>query len=348
MCRRRVEPDPTVEVVVRIGGELHDVAYLHAGVYAAGVCDIDITDAREQLARSREPLVIERGFVTITLQLATPPTQRVPRKRAERRSALYGAGSLALHLGLWLAAIVYGASELTPSVSESRGTHGPRRARISAPFTAPAQTVRRENKPEPSTTPITTDSTPTPQPRIEHSGAGALRRGQAADGTRAIEPRTPDPGPQRHFDPDANPAFDSIKVGDYSTVSRGSRTGEQYGAQWKRNGLVVVSCDASRCLVLGGENAEPIRAVVEEHLAEITACYAQAAHAAGKKVEIDFGINPAGKVEGLEVGGVGDVGDCVANIIKRARFVAPGDSSQRGRMLAPPALATLDARFSSR
>jgi hypothetical protein len=247
----------------------------------------------------------------------------VPKQRVEVRPFFYGTASLALHLGVLVAALWFGSEMLTPSVAGEGKT---RRARISSRFAAPAQTTKRAPKPEPLEAPITTDTTPAPVPSAaKEEDGGAEQQTFVPEpvepgGDLVIDPPDTKAGRERRFDPDANAEFDTVKVGAYSTVSTGKLSGDHYGAEAKRTGLIVVSCDATSCLVLGGDEAVPIRKAVEQHLAEITACYANQSGTGGRKIEIDVGLDTAGKVDNLQVGGVGDVGDCVANIIKRTTF----------------------------
>ena len=322
-CPTGVRADTVVEVSVRIGGDLHDVALLTDGIYDAGICTVSIDDARASLAPGAPPIVIERGLATITLRLVDRPTTAVPMKRIERRPYIYGAGSLTAHVGLVIIAMWLGSDLLsTPSTTNGNRT---RRARISARFATEAQTTKRADTPEPAEVPITTDDTPAPVPSADEEENGGQEQASAIPlpvepgGDRLVEPPDSEHGQQRRFDPDANAAFDTLKVGAYSTVSTGRLAGEQYGSEAKRNGLIVVSCDATTCLVLGGEEAAPIRKAVEEHLAEITACYQNESGIGGKKVEINMGLDN-GKIDNLQVGGVGDVGTCVAEILKRTTF----------------------------
>jgi len=164
-------------------------------------------------------------------------------------------------------------------------------------------------------------------PAVDHDESGGpdqqslVTEPVTAHGDREVDPPATETGHSRRFDPDASAEFDTAKVGAFSTVSTGRLSGEHYGAEAKRSGLIVVSCDATSCLVLGGKEAAPIRKAVEEHLAEITACYENESAAGGRKIEIDVGLDDAGRVDDLKVGGVGDVGHCVADVIKRTAFV---------------------------
>src|SRR5262249_47816291 len=115
----------------------------------------------------------------------------------------------------------------------------------------------------------------------------------------------------RRFDPTSRPDFDTIKTGPYTTIATGRAAGDHYGADAKRSRLVVVSCDEMSCVVIGGDRAAPVRQAVESRLADITGCYRNATR--GGRIELDFGLTDGG-VTDLKVGGVGDIGSCVADI----------------------------------
>ena len=234
------------------------------------------------------------SLVTTTVVEVEAPRRSLPRRPIEIRPLAYTLFSLAVHATvLWLAARE--ALPPLPSVTTESTGH---RARIGT-FSQSAQTVNRAAKPPPAEVPIAPAIAPPPSP--------PPARGR---GKPAIADSVP-----HHFDPAANADFDTIRTGSFATLATGRTTGEHYGVDAERSRLVVVSCDETTCLVVGGEaEAGPIRKVVERHLAEITACYRN--HAG--KVEVDFGLDAAGKVDGLVVGG--DRDHCIADVIHAIEF----------------------------
>lgn len=259
------------------------------------------------------PVVRAFGAVTLTAVLVERPRASLPRRRIEGRPFAYGALSVAVHAVVLAGALGSLAStvERAPASDASRG----RPVKL-ARFAVAAQTVRRAPVPPPETTPVTTDDTPSAMPEpsapvVPADGVPATGLGERAPAIGA-EPT--------HFDPSTSPAFDTVKVGDYATLSTGRAAGDDYelaGANGNRKPILIISCDAATCLVLGGgsEN-DHVRRALESRLPEITACYAAHAATAGKKVELDFGIDDAGKVAAVNVGGVGDYDSCVAGIIQ--------------------------------
>jgi hypothetical protein len=202
-----------------------------------------------------------------------------------------------------------------------------------ARFAVAAQTVKRENKPAPIDTPITADQTPTPNPALADAAAAAANSIASVKMPNGEGPKVPSTAeseesaggnqPGQSFDPDANPAFDTAKVGKYTTVSTGAAAGAGFrlaGENGKRKPLIVVSCDSSSCVIIGGDPASGIREALETRLDEIVGCYEQHGATAGKKVELDFGIDERGKVDAVNVGGVGDYDSCVAKIINSLDF----------------------------
>ena len=348
--------DRCVEVVVRFAGTLVQVVHVAPGAECRVGPSRDAAIALDvpafTLVRSTpsgfilhhdgvdislEPDVpITRAFGEhVTLTIALVPASRIPlpRRRIERRPFAFGAASIAAHacvlLGaLWLASP---REEVVPANETTKR----RPARV-ARFAVAAQTVKRENAPPPLTTPITTDTTPSPAPTLDDPSSAAIRslgseappdgRGPvevspAPESTEVLDESLSNP---RRFDPSTSPAFDTIKVGNYTTVSTGRAGGERYelaGANGQRKPLIVVSCDAASCLVIGGDAANSVRRALESRLSDIVKCYEDHAATAGKKVEVDFGIDESGKVAAVNVGGVGDYDSCVAEIVRSIEFV---------------------------
>ena len=324
-----------VEVTVRLAGTLVQVLHLPRGAR----CVIGPTrDADVALAvrphvfveatahgfvvadapLGDTPIVHTFGAVTVTASLVEAPRIALARPRLDRRPFGFGAVSTAAHalvLAFALGAAAPSVDTLPlpppPASDPSRG----RPARI-ARFAVAAQTVERAPKPPPETMPITTDDTPSPTPDPPPRSAALPAPPADGRGPRAVGP---DSSPVA-FDPSSSPAFDSVKVGDYSTLSTGRAAGADYelaGANGNRKPILILSCDAATCLVLGGgADNDHVRRALEARLSDITACYTAHAATAGKKVELDFGIDDAGKVAAVNVGGVGDYDACVANIIK--------------------------------
>jgi hypothetical protein len=311
-----------VEVVVRFAGDLLDVIQLPAGeTYWIGMTPLRAVAGTE----------VTVGLVTVTVSRAPTDQEVVPRRAIEVRPYAYGAASLVGQLALLLIAFWTATSEpeSAPAIEANNGKRGAMRIKR---FAVPAQTIERTPDPAPAETPITTDETPdqtmdldTPAPQevqefvpSEMSGGGLDVEGPK-DGDGASK-----------FDPSTNPAFDSIKVGDYSTLATGQHAGEGYGPLARNSSLVVITCDRASCLVVGGEKAVRVRKAVNERLAEITDCYKRAALNGGGKVEIDFQVDAAGGVDDLEVGEADPAGACVARILKTLQIDPAGEETSSG------------------
>jgi hypothetical protein len=322
------------EVAVRFAGDLIAVAHVpRGGSYRVGVDFALAVEPFPLVASTRDGFVVQASAgapgarldagsrivvaveqVSFAIELVARPGT-VARARIEARPLVFAAASLAAHLAVWSLAMV----EPEPEVVAVEAAVGDGATRI-ARYAAPAQTVRRAPRRPPDEVPITTAVTEVPHPTIEPpSRAEVASRGAPglaiADRGRVRDTSSADRGDRtsRHFDPASNPDLDTIKSGAYSTIATGRAAGEHYGAEARRRGLVVVSCDEASCLVIGGDDAAPIRRAVERRLADITACYRGSK---GGKVELDFGLTASGTVDDLAIGGIGDVGSCVATIFR--------------------------------
>lgn len=282
-------------------------------------------EAGAQPVALEEPVELAFGHVRVRVSLVTLSHTAVPRKQMERRPFAFGLGSLFVHaavllIATWLAT----PDDETVPANETKKRRPARIAR----FAVAEQTVKREPKPAPVEPPITADETPSPNPSTDDAAAAAAAaiastqmphgRGEKVPSTVESQPADGETQEGRRFDPDANAAFDTVKVGKYTTVSTGSSAGANFrlaGENGQRKPLIVVSCDSSSCVIIGGDPATGIREALEAKLDDIVACYEKHASTAGKKVELDFGIDESGKVDAVNVGGVGDYDSCVADII---------------------------------
>ena len=300
-------------------------------------CGFVVRVARDAqpVALGDAPVELAFGLVTIRVSLVARERTRLARRRVERRPFAYGGSSLAIHAALLLGATWLADPDETSTSIPALETSKRRPARI-ARFAVGAQTVKREPKPEPTVTPITTDDTPSTTPATDEptaAGVGSIASMQRPNGRgdEKVE-RTPEAhesvantDTERRFDPDANPAFDTVKVGNYTTVATGNAAGASFklaGENGQRKPVIVVSCDSSSCVIVGGDPASGVREALEARLDDIVACYEQHAQTAGKKVELDFGIDERGQVDAVNVGGVGDYDSCVAEIIKNLEVAA--------------------------
>ena len=272
------------------------------------------------------------GLVTIRVTPTTLVPAKLARRAVDRRPLAYGSGSLAVHVGLlaiatWLAA--------TDEDTAAGTTDRKRRPTRIARFAVAEQTVKREDKPPPLETPITVDESPAEKPITDDKAEGAaasrdsvaMPNGHGEKVPATVDSQASEGSPEtgRGFDPDANPNFDTVKLGKYTTVSTGASAGAQYklaGENGQRKPLIVVSCDSSSCVIIGGDPASGIREALEARLDEIVGCYEKHESTAGKKVELDFGIDSSGKVDTVAVGGVGDYDSCVATIINSLEIPA--------------------------
>ena len=277
-------------VVVRFHGELHDVSMVETGELG--------------------PVELAFGPMTVTITLVDP-APALPRPPVEVRPYVYGAAALAVHLGVWLAAMLWPGAPPEPVALPGLAAADTGEAAHIGRYAMAAQTVRRAPAPPPETVPITTDTSPTAHPAITAAQPGTPQPGRGRDKPQKPAPRSE---PAR-FDPTTRPDFDIVETGPYTTLATGRAAGENYGLAARKSRMVVVSCDARTCVVVGGEDAGPIRKAIEARLADIAACYEDAT-----KVELDFGLADDGKALGLTDGSGGAADGCVARIIHSIQF----------------------------
>jgi len=294
-----------VEVVVRFAGDLHEIVEVSAG-------ETVLVGDTPVVAKAGTELTI--GLATVTMTAAGEPSH-LPRRRIDRRPFGYAVGSLAAQLALVaLSLALFPEEPPTAPALEVLDRH-PGSARISRVAAVP-QTTEQAPEPAPVETPITKEQTPEhverdapPPPAVDEFVPSEITGGGLTDGPTDAD------GTSR-FDPGADPAFDTIKVGAYSTVASGRGAGDDYAPHVRNSSLVVITCDRASCLVLGGEKAVRVREAVNERLAELTDCYKESAETGGGSVEIDFAVDQAGAIDDFAIGDADPASRCVARILR--------------------------------
>jgi hypothetical protein len=257
------------------------------------------------------------GLATVTVEAARTG-KLVPRPALELRPYVYGGLSLAAQLALVIIAFATAKTEpLSAPVVEANGDRHPGAVHIKR-FAIPAQTIARTPDPAPLETPITADDTPEHTAETDTPAPPKIRDFEPDEMTGGgLVPEAPKDGDgTSKFDPDQNPAFDTIRTGDYSTLATGRAAGDGYGPEARNSSLVVITCDRASCLVVGGPKAVRVRKAVNERIADLTDCYKRAAATGGGKVEIDFHVDSDGTVGDMELEDADPAGACVARILK--------------------------------
>jgi len=117
----------------------------------------------------------------------------------------------------------------------------------------------------------------------------------------------------------------SVPVGRYATVSSGRAVGDRYalpGEVGARRPPRVTLCSTA-CTSSTGE-PDVLRAPLVRHEQAILGCYERNGGAATGDIVVDIAIANTGKVIHAEGEGLGKTGSCVAGVIRRVRFDAPG------------------------
>lgn len=292
----------TIEVVVRFAGDLYEVVRVSAGSrYTIGTETVIAKAGTE----------VQHRLVTVTMT-AAGSSRRLPHRLPDARPYVFAGASLLAHLALVITAL-FTVNEPAPApivepVSQQRGG-----VRIKT-FADDARTVTPAEQPAAAVSP----TTETEQIQRDRPAPAEVREFAPSEitGGGLTEGPQDGAGTSERFDPSRDAAFDTIKVGDYSTVSTGEGAGDHYRPQARSSNLVVITCDRMTCLVVGGQKAARIRRAIEERMTELTGCYKDAAENGGGSVEIDFGVDARGAINDLAVGDGDPAGRCVAAILR--------------------------------
>lgn len=292
-------------VVIRLGETTIDEAYVRAGehfLFGAGAFPLVTGEGGGFTVRfgardgvRLEPSEIVRfalGLATVEIRLAVLPTLSVPRPPFDVRPVAYAALSLLAHLGVWLAAI-----EL------ARGVHPPRIVAI---------TKRHAFLAAPKPT--------TPPPRVDRSAPVARATQPApAKAHHIVEPvvtadEAPEFGTTHRFDPDERASFASIPTGSYADALAG---------KIDDTGREVELCGKHVCRTSGPIALEDVSRALAPEIAHLATCYATRRG----WVELEMTIDASGKATDIHATGLGDVADCVTDVIAAVEFPTAASST---------------------
>jgi hypothetical protein len=334
-----------VEVVARFGGTILDVAHVgEADTYRIGsaqgtnlavpglVCFPLVTGTKLRFPVG-VPAVEHDGwtelrFGALTIHLTRTKLSRAPlaRPRFERRTSVFLAASLVVHLALWLLALASAPYEKLP---RQRAV-----LRLAHMTSAPEPTV----KPKPVKPPeriagkhasaaamqparprrVATDDEPHFHTAAEATAAlaasfdkidvvGKLADLRPEDTYNEDEANARGFGGSKRFDPNEREGFESVKSGNYSTMI-----------------YDVKLCPNKSCTVVGPVPALFVRTHLLAHMDEIYDCYVQHATEPGTIV-LSFTITPDGSVHDASGSGLGETGPCAARVAGEIYFKALGN-----------------------
>jgi hypothetical protein len=345
-----------VELVVRLGDTILDVAHVPPErTYRIGTapeCDLAVpgftsyplVDDGRLRCPTGVPTSVHGNTTRIQVGLATIEATRVritrtnlPRRRFDRRTPVYAAASLAVHVAIWLVAAI---SEPFERLVE---TQQPRLRYVHVavdppepPPPPPAPQQQAQPASEPAPTPPAASAArrapaakraeiPSPQAMPQTFGTAAR---DVADmvaklevARRVGELRPEDTynedddnargfGGGRRFDP--GPA-ETIENGDYSTMA-----------------FDVTLCPKKSCSVRGPIPALYIRTHLHEVMPAIYDCYQQ--HASGPgTITLEFTIDVDGGVRNMRGSGLGETGACAARAANELYFKALGKDVKAGQ-----------------
>ena len=292
-----------------------------------------------------EPVELELGLATIAVRLIERARVPVARPRFEWRVAIYVLVSLAAQLALWAAAVTVRPVHDPVPRSVRRPVH------VMHPQPLPKPEPRPEPKPKAQAKAQTKPHGP--MRRAEHAGHAARAVEDTEDGFAAVArfaKNWKDPvieldgtgtdadsytendfGNSKHFDPDTDLRYNSVKAAKaWDLPDAGKQLGQTLPPpkmEW---------CDDDSCLARGPIALAAFLNELERHRAEISACYVDHTDHSAGTVRLRFEISPEGKahasrqqlvgdqvtvVDGGTLGvGIGTVGRCVAKILDGVRW----------------------------
>lgn len=310
--------------------------------------EITVTESEITLARGSR-IDVAFGQVMISITRCAAARLSLPRPRASYVPHVFAAGSLAIHLVMLAAALVFAdIDENTVPVLHMEPVLRPVKiARF--PSEEQKQRARRFASPKPA----------------KHAGSGGQRAATAAEpvpdgprevaihqarragifggdpdawadlgkllGTADFEKELADVGPiydedaanaagfggsQRKFDPTKRPEFASVKTGRYATVATGRGAGDGYDLGNVRSGVSVAMCQSAACTA-----PSEVRERFADRIGALVDCYET--HAPNKphgSVMLTLDIDVDGKVAGVRISGLRGVGNCVAEIARGIDF----------------------------
>jgi len=122
------------------------------------------------------------------------------------------------------------------------------------------------------------------------------------------------------WDLENDPYYATVKVGRYTTLSRGRSAGDRYtlpGEVGAKHAPRFQLCSQT-CTSSDGA-PERLRAPIAQHAQALLGCYERNGHDARGEVVIDFAVDRDGRVI-PEGEGLGGTGSCVAGVMRRVRF----------------------------
>jgi hypothetical protein len=332
--------DSVVEVVVRFGDTILDVAYVRPHqTYRIG------TAPGVELAvpgHTSFPLVtggaircpvgvpvrhlgatVELRFAYASVELTRRQLELIPvaRPRLRWRLVAFVAASLLLHLGIWACAMTLEPFERLVAAQQPRMRHAHVADHEPPPEPPPTPVVEKhEQQPAAASPPA---APPRKRARVER--ANAANPAEAASQFAAMVAKThvvervsalrPE---DTYNEDDANakgfggsprfPPGETIKTGEYKIMA-----------------YDVKLCPKKSCTITGPVPGTFVRAQLHEHMDAIYACYLEHATETGT-ITLEFSIAGDGTVHGAKGSGLGETGACAARVLPEIYFKAIGDN----------------------
>jgi hypothetical protein len=286
---------------------------------------------------------VELGLARVSIRKLARPHVPVPRPPRDLRMPAFLIASLIAQVALWAAAAIIAPYTDPPKKQRLLPVH----LAHPAPPKAPEKVPEPPPPPKPQARVQTAPKGNTERPRLRqrHSSASqeATEDGFVAlakfaknwkdpvvtlDGTGTGPDSYEDYyyGHTRRFDPESDPAYDSVKVTGFVTPTAGKALGQTLPAPR------LEFCDDDSCLANGALPLATFIAELEKHRKQIQDCYVDHTDSAEGNIRLRFGVTRDGKPFSLGVAnvkavpttvlgtGIGTVGRCVAKILDNVKW----------------------------
>ncbi len=357
-----------VDVVVRFAGTLLQATrVLHGGCFRIGrVAGVDLafdcapfplvdsTPGGFVVRWVDRPAEAVTGEIRIALGLVevivapAAPAVVLARRAFDRRPLPFAAVSLVMH-GVLVAIAMLLADPDPITVPVVTLTPDPRPTHV-ARVDPPPPKKQREPKPADHAQAAQTSAADVPATAGEPvpsalSGFEALKDLSMITGKADLAKELSDVGPLYdedaanaqnfgnsggHFDPQSDPAFDSVKVGPFPTLGSGRGAGAYFRLKGtathkevERPPLMALTCDDATCVVVGTMDRFQVRDVIEKRYVDLVKCYERTSRSVPRvEMTLRFEIDRDGTPNDVQIEGRPEVARCVSRLVARSRFPA--------------------------
>lgn len=290
-----------------------------------------------------ELVEIELGLAVVSIRKLVRAREPVPRPRVDLTVPAFLLVSLVAQVALWAAAEIVAPYQPPAPHRKLLPVHVGHPALPAKPPDPPKQQPPPPPQPQVHVEArrASAAETAAPQDTITDVAAAMTDLSKhwknpeiTLDGTNAApeDYETNQYGHSRRFDPDSDPAYDTVKVTQLPIPSAGKGLGQTLPAPQ------LVLCDDDSCEVRGALALSTFVAELEKHRKQIQDCYVDHTDQIAGTIRLHFGVSGDGsafstrlhvsrdEVSGTRTAivgtGIGTVGRCVAKLLDRVRWPA--------------------------